>query len=40
MTGKKSTPVPLVIFNLADALNMPAGDLIGLVEQRLKTHRR
>lgn len=33
-------PALATIFNLADALNIPAGDLIGLVEQRLKKHRR
>jgi len=33
-------PALATIFSLADALNMPAGDLIGLVEQRLKAHRR
>jgi len=27
------------IFSLPDALNIPAGELIGLVEQRLKAHR-
>ena len=33
-------PALATIFSLADALNIPAGDLIGLVEQRLKTHQR
>jgi len=33
-------PALATIFSLADALNMPAGDLIGLVEQRLKSSRR
>lgn len=28
------------IFSLADGLNIPAGELIGLVEQRLKNSRR
>ncbi len=29
-------PALATIFSLADALNIPAGDLIGLVEKRLK----
>ena len=33
-------PALATIFSLADALNMPAGELIGLVEQRMKPHRR
>ena len=33
-------PALATIFSLADALNTPAGDLIGLVEQRMRTHRR
>jgi len=33
-------PALATIFSLADALNIPAGDLICLVEQRLKTRRR
>lgn len=33
-------PALATIFSLADALNIPAGELIGLVEQRLKTRRR
>ena len=32
-------PALATIFILAQALNMPAGDLIGLVEKRLATHR-
>jgi transcriptional regulator with XRE-family HTH domain len=32
-------PALATIFSLADALKMPAGKLIDLVEQRLKTHR-
>ena len=32
-------PALATIFSLADALNIPAGELIGLVEQRLKAHR-
>jgi len=32
-------PALATIFRLADALNMPAGELISLVEQRLKSHR-
>jgi transcriptional regulator with XRE-family HTH domain len=30
-------PALATIFSLADALEIPAGDLIGLVEKRLKT---
>ncbi len=33
-------PSLATIFSLADALNMPAGELIGMVEQRLKIHKR
>lgn len=33
-------PVLATIFSLADALKIPAGDLISLVEKRLKSHRR
>jgi len=33
-------PALATIFSLANALKMPAGELIGLVDQRLKTHRR
>jgi transcriptional regulator with XRE-family HTH domain len=33
-------PALSTIFSLANALKMPAGDLIGLVEQRLKPPRR
>ena len=33
-------PALATIFSLAEALNIPVGDLICLVEQRLKTHRR
>ena len=32
-------PSLATIFTLADALQIPAGDLINLVEERLKTHR-
>ena len=32
-------PALATIFSLAAALNIPAGDLISLVEQRLQTHR-
>lgn len=32
-------PALATIFSLADALKIPAGKLIDLVEQRLKTHR-
>ncbi|ADL55841.1 helix-turn-helix domain-containing protein [Gallionella capsiferriformans] len=32
-------PSLATIFSLADALKIPAGDLMTLVEQRLKTHR-
>lgn len=32
-------PALATIFILADALNIPAGELIGLVEQRLKPRR-
>ena len=35
----EKAPALATIFRLADALNMPAGELIGLVEQRLKSHR-
>ncbi len=31
-------PALATIFSLAEALKIPAGDLIGLVERRLKTH--
>ena len=31
-------PALATIFSLADALDIPAAELIGLVEQRLKTH--
>jgi transcriptional regulator with XRE-family HTH domain len=33
-------PALATIFNLAEALKMPAGDLIALVENRLKARRR
>ncbi len=33
-------PALATVFSLADALKMPAGDLIALVEQRMKSHRR
>lgn len=33
-------PALATIFTLADALKMSAGDLIGLVEQRMKSNRR
>lgn len=33
-------PALATIFVLADALNIPAGELIGLVQERLKVHRR
>lgn len=33
-------PALATIFSLADALGMPAGELIGLVEQKLKSRRR
>ena len=33
-------PALATIFSLADALKILAGDLIGLVEKRLKNHRR
>ena len=33
-------PAFATIFSIADALNIPAGELIGLVEKQLKTHRR
>lgn len=33
-------PALATIFSLADALNISAGELIRLVEQRLKTRRR
>ena len=33
-------PALATIFRLADALGMPAGELIGLVEQRLKARQR
>lgn len=33
-------PAFATIFTLASALNIPAGELIDLVEQRLKAHRR
>lgn len=33
-------PALATIFSLADALKIPAGELIGLVEQRLTAHRR
>jgi len=33
-------PALATIFSLADALTISAGELIGLVEQRLKKHRR
>ena len=36
----EKAPALATIFRLADALNMSAGELIGLVEKRLKTHRR
>ena len=32
-------PALATIFIIADALNIPAGELIDLVEQRLKTNR-
>jgi len=32
-------PALATIFSLADALEIPAGELIGLVEQRLKPRR-
>ena len=32
-------PALATVFVLAQALNMPAGDLIGLVEKRLMAHR-
>lgn len=32
-------PALATIFILADALSVSAGDLIGLVEQRMKAHR-
>lgn len=32
-------PALATIFSLADALKIPAGDLISLVEKRLKSHR-
>lgn len=32
-------PAFATIFSLADALKIPAGDLISLVEKRLKSHR-
>lgn len=32
----EKAPSLATIFSLADALNIPAGELIGLVEQRLK----
>lgn len=35
----EKAPALATIFSLADALNMPAGKLIDLVEQRLKSHR-
>lgn len=34
----EKAPALATIFSLADALNMPAGKLIDLVEQRLKSH--
>lgn len=33
-------PALATIFSLADALNIPAGDLMGMVEHRMKTHQR
>ena len=33
-------PALATIFSLADALNIPAGELIDLVEQRMNSHRR
>lgn len=33
-------PALATIFSLADALNIPAGELIGLVEQRLRNRGR
>ena len=33
-------PALATIFSIADALKIPAGDLISLVEKRLKSHRR
>jgi transcriptional regulator with XRE-family HTH domain len=33
-------PALATVFNLAEALKMPAGDLIALVENRLKARRR
>lgn len=35
----EKAPALATVFSLADALNMPAGKLIDLVEQRLKSHR-
>ncbi len=36
----EKAPALATIFVLADALKIPAGELIALVEQRLKTKRR
>ncbi len=33
-------PALATIFSLADALDMPAGELIDLVQQRIKAHPR
>ena len=33
-------PALATIFSLADGLNMPAGELISLVEQKLRSRRR
>ena len=33
-------PALATIFSIADALNIPAGELIDLVEQRMNSHRR